>query len=51
MKELLEEIIVGIIVLLGAALVLSIFSVVILLYLPIKLLESTIKWISKNTTN
>ena len=50
MKELLEEIIVGIIVLLGAALVLSIFSVVILLYLPIKLLERIGKWIQKCMT-
>ena len=51
MNELLEELIVRIIALVAAAAVLSIFLVVILLYLPIKLLESIKKWILNDTTN
>jgi len=51
MKELVEEIIVGILALSIGAVILSIALIVILLYLPIKLLERTGKWIQKIMTS
>ncbi len=51
MKELLEEIIVGIVALSIAAVILSIVLIITLLFLPIKVLERTGKWIQKNMTS
>ena len=48
MKELLEEIIVSILALSISAVILSIVFIVILVFLPIKLLERIGKWIQKN---
>jgi hypothetical protein len=51
MKELLEEIIVGIVALSIAAVILSIVLIITLLFLPIKVLERTGKWIQKIMTS